>query len=112
LRTCSRSQVAAEDVEQRVLAWLRKPTGKISPEAQTVLTSYAPIWAVLFPETVRRAVAQLVWEVRRDGPMNEFMVVLDDRGSPRPTPRSCGERAGEPTEAAPPEAPTSETAGA
>ncbi len=47
-------------------------------EAQTVLTSYAPIWEVLFPETVRRSVAQLVWEVRWDGLKNEFAVVLDE----------------------------------
>jgi hypothetical protein len=43
-----------------------------------VLTSYAPIWKVLFPESVRRAVAQLVWEVRWDGPKKEFTVVLDE----------------------------------
>ncbi len=43
-----------------------------------MLTSYAPIWEVLFPETVRRSVAQLVWEVRWDGPKNEFAVVLDE----------------------------------
>jgi hypothetical protein len=73
--SCRGTQVAAEDIEQRVLAWLRKPTGDISP---TVLTSYAPIWKVLFPETVRSLVAQLVWEVRWDGPENEFTVVLDE----------------------------------
>jgi hypothetical protein len=33
---------------------------------------------VLFPETVRRAVARLVWEVRWDGPKNDFTAVLDE----------------------------------
>jgi len=61
-----------------VLAWLRKPTTAVSPEALTVLTSYSTIWAVLFPENVRRAVAQLVWEVQWDGPKNKFTVVLDE----------------------------------
>ena len=60
------------------LAWLRKPTGAVSPEALTVLTSYSTIWAVLFPENVRRAVAQLVWEVQWDGPKDKFTVVLDE----------------------------------
>ena len=76
--SCRGTQVSAEDIEQHVLAWLRKPTGDISPEALTVLTSYAPLWEVLFPETVRRAVAQLVWEVRWDGLRNDFTVVLDE----------------------------------
>jgi len=43
-----------------------------------VLTSYSTIWAVLFPENVRRAVAQLVWEVQWDGPKNKFTVALDE----------------------------------
>lgn len=43
-----------------------------------MLNSYSPIWDVLFPESVCRAVAQLVWEVRWDGPKNEFAVVLDE----------------------------------
>lgn len=76
--SCPGSQVAAEDLEQRVLAWLRKPTGAMSPEALPVLTSYSTVWDVLFPESVRRAVAQLVWEVRWDGPANEFTVILDE----------------------------------
>jgi hypothetical protein len=50
----------------------------VSPEALTVLTSYSTIWAVLFPENVRRAVTQLVWEVRWDGPKNRFTVALDE----------------------------------
>lgn len=75
---CRGTQVAAEDIERRVLAWLRKPSGDISPEARFVLARYEPIWDVLFPETVRCAVAQLVWEVRWDGPKNEFAVVLDE----------------------------------
>jgi hypothetical protein len=77
-RSCRGSQVAAEDIERRVLAWLRRPTGGISIEAKAVLTSYAPIWKVLFPATVRRSVAQLVWEVRWDGPHDRFTVVLDE----------------------------------
>jgi hypothetical protein len=77
-RSCRGTQVAAQDIEQRVLAWLRRPTGDISIEAKTVLTSYAPIWKVLFPATVRRSVAQLVWEVRWDGPHDRFTVVLDE----------------------------------
>jgi hypothetical protein len=52
--------------------------GDISREGQFVLTSYAPIWEVLFPEVVRRLVAQLVWEVRWDGAKNAFAVVLDE----------------------------------
>jgi hypothetical protein len=63
---------------QRVLAWLRKPTGEISSEANVVLTRYAPIWEVLFPQVVNRLVAQLVWEVRWDGPKDSFAVVLDE----------------------------------
>ena len=43
-----------------------------------MLTSYSTIWAVLFPKNVRRAVAQLVWEIQWDGPQNKFTVVLDD----------------------------------
>lgn len=61
-----------------MLAWLRKPTGDVSAEALAVLTAYASIWEVLFPETVRRTVAQLVWDVQWDGPKNEFTVVLDE----------------------------------
>jgi|CXWL01.1.fsa_nt_gi site-specific DNA recombinase len=77
-KSCPGSQISADDIEQRVLAWLRKPTGTVSPEALTVLTSYSTIWAVLFPENVRRAVAQLVWEVQWDGPKNKFTVMLDE----------------------------------
>jgi len=33
---------------------------------------------VLFPENVRRAVAQLIWEVQWDGPQDKFTVVLDE----------------------------------
>lgn len=75
---CCGSQVAAEDIEGRVLAWLRKPTADISPEASFVLTRYEPLWEVLFPETIRRAVAQFVWEVRWNGPKDEFAVLLDE----------------------------------
>ena len=75
---CQGSQVAAEDIEQRVLAWLRKPTGTLSAEALTVFTAYSPIWDVLFPESVRRAVSQLVWEVQWDGLKDTFRVVLDE----------------------------------
>ena len=77
-RTCRGTQVAAEDIERRVLAWLRKPSGGISDEATFVLTRYEPHWKVLFPESVRRAVAQFVWEVRWDGQKNEFVVLLDE----------------------------------
>jgi hypothetical protein len=77
-KSCPGSQIGADDVEQRVLAWLRKPTDAVSPEALTVLTSYSTIWAVLFPENVRRAVAQLVWEGQWNGPKDEFTVVLDE----------------------------------
>ncbi len=77
-KSCRGTQVAADDIEQRVLAWLRKPNGKVSAEALTVLTAYEPIWEVLFPETVRRSVDQLVWEVRWDGLKNEFDVGLDE----------------------------------
>jgi hypothetical protein len=75
---CRGSQVAADDIEERVLRWLREPTSDISPEARSVLTSYASLWPVLFPETVRSAVARLVWEVKWDGPKNEFTVMLDE----------------------------------
>ncbi len=77
-KPCPGSQVAADEIEQRVLAWLREPTGKISPKARVVLESYAKIWDVLWPQTVRRAVAQLVWEVRWSGPRNRLTVVLDE----------------------------------
>jgi hypothetical protein len=33
---------------------------------------------VLFPQVVNRLVAQLVWEVRWDGPKDSFAVVLDE----------------------------------
>lgn len=46
--------------------------------ANVVLTRYAPIWEVLFPQVVNRLVAQLVWEVRWDGPKDSFTVVLDE----------------------------------
>lgn len=81
-RACRGSQVAAEGIEQRVLAWLRKPTGKstgdISAEAHFVLTHYAPIWEVLFPQVVHGLVAQLVWEVQWDGSKDRFTVMLDE----------------------------------
>lgn len=77
-RACRGTQVAAEDIEQPVLAWLRKPTGDFSPEAQFVLTRFAPIWEVLFPQVVHRLVAQPVWEVQWDGRMGRFTVMLDE----------------------------------
>ncbi len=77
-KSCRGSQIAAEDIERRVLGWLRKPTGAVSREALTVLTSYSTIWDVLFPESVRRAVAQLVWEVQWNGPADTFAVMLDE----------------------------------
>jgi DNA invertase Pin-like site-specific DNA recombinase len=77
-RACRGTQVAAEDIEQRVLAWLRKPTGDVFAEAQFVLTRYAPIWEVLFPQVVRGLVAQLIWEVQWDGQSDRFTVVLDE----------------------------------
>jgi hypothetical protein len=46
-----------------VLAWLRTPTGELSPEACFVLSWFAPIWEVLIPQVERALVAQLVWEV-------------------------------------------------
>lgn len=75
---CRGTQVAADDIEQRVLTWLRKPTGDVSPEGRFVLARYAPIWKVLFPQVVRGLVAQLVWEVRWDGRKDEFTVMLDE----------------------------------
>jgi hypothetical protein len=60
------------------LAWLRKPAGDVSPEAYLVLTHYAPIWEVLFPQVVHGLVAQLVWEVQWDGQKDRFTVMLDD----------------------------------
>lgn len=48
-RACRGTQVSAEDIEQRILAWLRRPRGDVSAEAMLVLTRYAPIWDVLFP---------------------------------------------------------------
>ena len=33
---------------------------------------------MLFPETVRSAIARLVWEVQWDGAKNEFTVMLDE----------------------------------
>jgi hypothetical protein len=77
-KSCPGSQIRADDIEQRVLAWLRKPTGAVSAEALNVLTSYSTIWAVLFPDNVRRAVTQPVWEVRWEGPENRFTVTLDE----------------------------------
>jgi hypothetical protein len=77
-RACRSTQVAADDIEQRVLTWLRKPTGEVSPEGQFVLARYAPIWEVLFPRVVSGLVAQLVWEVQWDGRKDEFSVMLDE----------------------------------
>jgi hypothetical protein len=74
-RACRDTQVAAEDIEQRVLTWLRKPTGDSAPDAHFVLTHYAPIWEVLFPQVEQRLVAQLVWEVQWDGGKDKFTVV-------------------------------------
>lgn len=76
-RACHGTQVAADDVERRVLAWLRTPTGELSPEAHFVLTRFAPIWEVLIPPVERALVAQFVWEVQWDGRRNMFKVVLD-----------------------------------
>jgi hypothetical protein len=77
-RICRGTQISADDIDQRVLTWLRKPRGAISPEASFVLMRYAPTWEVLFPQVVNRLVAQLVWEVRWDGPKDSFTVVLDE----------------------------------
>jgi site-specific DNA recombinase len=77
-RACPGTQTSADEIEQRVLAWLRKPTGEISPAANVVLMRYAPIWEVLFPQVVNRLVAQLVWEVQWDGAKDRFTVVLDE----------------------------------
>lgn len=76
--SCRGTQISAEEIEERVLAWLREPTGDISHEAVTVLTAYVPVWPVLFPETVRRSVAWLVWEVQWNGRKNELTVMLDE----------------------------------
>ena len=77
-RACHGTQISADDIEQRILAWLRKPTGAISRDASFVLTRYAPIWEVLFPQVVSRLVAQLVWEVRWGGRKGGFTVLLDE----------------------------------
>jgi len=88
-RACRGSQVAAEDIEQRVLAWLRAPTDDISPEAHFVLARYAPIWEVLFPQVVHRLVAQLVWEVQWDAEGQ----VRDDARRDRDRGRTRGDQA-------------------
>jgi len=77
-RACRGTQVAADEIEQRVLAWLRKPTGNLSPEAQFVLTRFAPLWKVLIPRVEQALVNQLVWEVQWDGRQDKFTVMLDE----------------------------------
>ncbi len=66
------------ELEQRVLAWLRKPTCDLSPEAHFVLRRFAPLWEALIQQVEHALVAQLVWEVRWDGRKDKFTVVLDD----------------------------------
>ena len=43
-----------------------------------MLTSYAPLWEVLFPQVVQRLLAQLVWEIQWDGQKDRFTVLLDE----------------------------------
>ena len=75
---CVGSQVSAEDIELRVLNWLKLPPEGISPEAHAVLTNCTQIWDLLFPENVLSLIAELVWEVQWDGPNDVFTVVLDE----------------------------------
>lgn len=70
--------MAADDIEQRVLAWLRKPTGNPTPEARFVLERFAPLWEVLFPRLERVLVTKLVREVQWDGRKGKFGVILDE----------------------------------
>lgn len=77
-RVCRGSQVAADAIERRILTWLRKPTGDLSPEAHFVLTRFAPLWDVLIPQVEHALVNQLVWEVQWDGPKDKFTVMLDE----------------------------------
>lgn len=77
-RACRGTQVAADAIERRVLAWLQRPTGDLSPEAQFVLTRFAPLWDVLIPQVEHAHVNQLVWEVRWGGRKDEFAVMLDE----------------------------------
>lgn len=75
---CRGTQVGADSIERRVLAWLRKPVGDLSPEAQFVLARFAPLWDVLIPQVEHALVNQLVWEVQWDGRRDTFTVMLDD----------------------------------
>jgi hypothetical protein len=76
--SCQGTQVPAEELEKRALEWLRAPMGDLSDEAATVLRAYAPVWKVLFPESIAEATAYLVSEVRWDGTRDRFTVMLDD----------------------------------
>ena len=61
------TQVAADGIERRVLAWPPKADGDLSREAHLVLTRFSPLWEVLIARVESALVAQLVWEVQWDG---------------------------------------------
>jgi site-specific DNA recombinase len=75
---CPGSQVSAQELEHRVLAWFHKPTEYVTPDARKVLGLVAREWGGYSRERRPAVLAQLVWEIRWDGPMNRFSVMLDE----------------------------------
>ena len=61
-----------------MLAWLHKPTEYVTPDARKVLALVAREWAGYSRERRASVLAQLVWEIRWDGPKNRFTVMLDE----------------------------------
>lgn len=75
---CPGSQVSAQELEGRVLAWFRRPTGSVTTEARKLLGLVASRWSGYTRERRSAVVAQLVWEIIWDGPKDRFKVLLDE----------------------------------
>jgi hypothetical protein len=75
---CPGSHVSAQDLEQRVIEWFRHPTGAVAEHARKVLGLVARRWDGYARERRLRILAQLVWEIRWDGPKDRFRVLLDE----------------------------------
>jgi len=74
---CRGTQLRAQDIEHRVLTWLKEPANAKSSDEQLVLETLKPIWPVLFPQVTRDTVRLLVSEVRWGAARQHLSVVLD-----------------------------------
>lgn len=75
---CEDSQVAVENIESRVIAWMTSNPSGISATSSAVLSAYAPHLKKAPPARQGRLLSQLVWEVRWDGRRGRFTVKFDE----------------------------------